>query len=137
MGKKLYDWDRDLDPELLDEFDEDVRWYAETTAARILFTKMTVVRRTPKGMWLTTTWNSEGVWRSNDSRKASLTRRDALYHLWRRKVSHTRHAERRLEAAYRGERTARRALNDTGSALEAPRSKFFYTPRLLEFLEEP
>lgn len=124
MGKTLYDWNAELDPKLLDEEDEDVRWYADVWSTQIYFRKLTVVRRTPKGMWLSGMEMMKEVWRSNDSKKASLTRREALYRLWRRKQSYVRHEERRMKDAYEREQVVRNALTSLGVETHPREPKF-------------
>jgi len=87
------------DKEKLDEVVEGTLWYADIVSHTIDFHALRIERETPCGYWVTHPYRHKPLWRSKGSKKAAKTRRDALHHLYARKVSYVAHSLRRMREA--------------------------------------
>ena len=133
---KLNDNSEDLKPEKLDKVEEGVRWYAELWGQYVHFVRIEVVGRTPQGLWLRDGRHGKKYWRGQYSHKATPTRREALYSLWRRKASHVRHSEGRLHSAYRDEKSIREILATTGKELRPISTAFVEADDFFDGIQE-
>lgn len=105
-GEPLYP----ADQAKLDEVTEGVLWYADSgVGGKVYFHKLHIEKETPCGHWVSNPYCCNAVWRSKDSKKASKTRREALYSLFARKRSYVSHSKRRLAQAERQFNLADRA----------------------------